>query len=65
MAYNLFNSEKEHFGYCEYCKVFDELRPYGQHGEWICLDCGMKPEHKTLTIKHISAEMNSDKVTQN
>lgn len=35
---------------CEFCKKFDELRPYGPNRERICFDCAMKDEKTTERI---------------
>lgn len=32
---------------CELCGVYEDLRPYGPNGEWICFPCGMKDEETT------------------
>lgn len=32
---------------CSICKKYEELRPYGKDGAWVCFDCGKKDE-KTM-----------------
>lgn len=29
-------------GWCEFCRKFHELRPFGPKEEWICFECGME-----------------------
>lgn len=39
-------------GKCTYCKKENkDLRPYGENGNFICFECGMKPENKKETEK--------------
>lgn len=33
--------------HCEMCNSFEECRPYGPQGEWVCFKCGMKDEAAT------------------
>ena len=35
---------------CELCGKVAELRPYGEHGENICFQCGMKNPEATKSV---------------
>lgn len=39
---------------CELCSDWEECRPYGPDGKWICFSCGMKdPTGTTLRFIEI------------
>jgi hypothetical protein len=33
---------------CELCGSYEECRPYGPNGEWVCFSCGMKDEKSAI-----------------
>lgn len=37
-------TKRENAQQCDLCGRIRELRPYGQNGECVCFDCGMRDE---------------------